>query len=113
MDDKKVLGKISTAHFGYGGYQNACIGLTLGLKFEGGGVYTDKTAWDQNKIEWSESCKWSEADRSKSNDEIVRYISDLLKDAKVSKVDDLKNIPVEITLNCNVFKAVRILTEVL
>jgi hypothetical protein len=43
----------------------------------------------------------------------MRYISSLLKDAKVDSVDKLKGKPVEVTLDGNQLKSWRILTEVL
>ncbi len=48
-----------------------------------------------------------------SNDEIVRYISDLLDKAKVSDIYQLKGIPVEAEFEKNSLKNWRILTEVL
>jgi hypothetical protein len=43
----------------------------------------------------------------------MRYVSKLLKDAKVSSVDELKGKPVEVTFDGNMLKEWRILTEVL
>jgi hypothetical protein len=43
----------------------------------------------------------------------MRYVSKLLKDAKVNSVDELKGKPVEVTFDGNMLKEWRILTEVL
>jgi hypothetical protein len=109
------LGKIKDVYFGFGGYQECMIGINFTLEGKEGcwGVGTSKVAWDKNIIKCDKFCKWTEKDRSKQYDEIVRYISDLLKDAKVSKIEDLKNVPVEVTFDSNQLKSWRILKEVL
>jgi hypothetical protein len=43
----------------------------------------------------------------------MRYVSKLLKDAKVDAVQKLQGIPVEVTFDGNLLKEWRILTEVL
>jgi hypothetical protein len=43
----------------------------------------------------------------------MRYVSKLLKEAKVDSVDKLKGKPVEVTFEGNTLKSWRILTEVL
>ena len=110
---EKKLGKIQSVKFGHGGYQDACIGLSVTLGNGSWGVGDFKGAWDPNIISWSIDSKWSEEDRSKNIDETVRFISKLLNDAKVNSVDKLKNIPVEVTFDGNMLKEWRILTEVL
>jgi len=110
---RKELGKIEKIEFGVGGYQDACIGLHITLSGEGWGVGASKEAWDANMIVWSEYCKWTEEDRSKQYDEIVRYISDLLHEAKVSNITQLKGKPVEATFDGLMLVSWRILTEVL
>ena len=110
---EKKLGKIETVRFGIGGYQDACIGLHVSLSMQSSGVADSKSAWDANKIKHSEHCKWTEEDRSKQYDEIMRYLSDLLHKAKVNTVDQLKGIPVEATFEGVTFKEWRILDEVL
>ncbi len=107
------LGKIKSVTFGHGGYQDACIGLNVTLGGDGGwGVSDGRTAWDANMIDCSDHCEWTEKDRSKQYDEIVRYISDLLAAAKVSSIDQLKGIPIEATFDGNLLKKWRVLTEV-
>ena len=110
---KKKLGKIENVWFGHGGYQDACIGINFTLSFDGGGTQTGETAWDANMIKCTEHCKWTEADRSRQYDEIMRYISDLLHQAKVKNIADLKDVPIEATIEGNALKEWRILTEVI
>lgn len=110
---EKKLGKIENVKFGIGGYQDAMIGLHVTLGNNGWGVGSSRSAWDAETIKWSEHCKWTEADRDKQYAELLRYVSKLLKDAKVDSVDKLKGIPVEATFDGNTLKEWRILTDVL
>ena len=110
---EKKLGKIESVKFGIGGYQDAMIGLHVTLGNKGWGVSDSRSAWDAETITWSEHCKWTEAERNDTYAKLVRYVSKLLKDAKVDSVDKLKGIPVEVTFDGNLLKEWRILTEVL
>ena len=107
------IGKIEHAEFGLGGYQDACIGLHLTFSGKGWGVGTTHSAWDANLIKHSEHTKWTEADRSKQYDEIMRKLSDVLSKAKVDSVSQLKGIPVEVTFDGNMLKDWRVLEEAL
>lgn len=112
----KMLGKISDAYVGVSGYQDAMLGIFLSFSSDGWGCGSEKSTWDCSTVECSPNAKWTEADRSKTHDEIMRYISKLLKDAKVSKVEQLKGKPVEIETDAPAFGTIvswRILTEVL
>lgn len=106
----KRLGKIKNVRFGY---QDAMIGLHVTLGSDGWGVVDSRSSWDAETIKWSEHCKWTEVDRDKEYAELLRYLSKLLKDAKVDSVDKLKGIPVEVTFDGNILKEWRVLTEVL
>ncbi|HRT03820.1 MAG TPA: hypothetical protein P5513_07765 [Candidatus Diapherotrites archaeon] len=110
---EKKLGRIENVKFGIGGYQNAMIGLHITLGNNDWGVQDSRSAWDAENIKYSKNSKWTEADRDKKYAEIVRYLSKLLKDAKVNSIDKLKGIPVEVTFEDNMLKEWRILTEVL
>lgn len=110
---EKKLGKIEKVSFGLGGYQGCMLGISFTLGNGNWGVSDFKGNWDAEQIKWTESTRWTEEDRSKSYDETMRYISKLLKEAKVDSVDKLKNIPVEVTFDGNVLKEWRILSEVL
>lgn len=98
---------------GIGGYQDAMLGIHFVFSGDGWGVCSSKEAWDPNMIECSKHAKWTEEDRSRQFDEIMRYISDLLKAAKVKTVDQLKNVPVEVEFENQIIKSWRILTEVI
>ena len=110
---EKKLGKIESVRFGLGGYQDACLGLSVTLSASGWGVGDFKGSWDAESVKRSEYTKWTEEERSKGYDETMRYLSKLLKDAKVDSVDKLKGVPVEVTFDGNMLKEWRILTEVL
>jgi hypothetical protein len=89
------------------------IGIHVTLGASGWGVGDSRANWDSEQIKWSEHSKWSEEDRDGWYAEIMRYVSKLLKDAKVDSVDKLKGKPVEVTFDGNTLKEWRILTEVL
>ena len=115
MDIKieKRLGKLSNVRLGLGGYQEACIGLSVTIEGDGWGVGDNKTAWDANLIKHTDRCKWSEADRDGEYVVIMRYLSDLLAAAKVNSVEKLNGIPVEAEFDGKLLKGWRVLTEVL
>ena len=110
---EKRLGKIENVKFGLGGYQEAMIGIHVTLGDGGWGVCDNRSAWDAEMIEHSDHCKWTEKDRSKQYDDIMRYVSKLLKQAKAQTVDELKGKPIEATFDGNTIKEWRILEEVL
>lgn len=109
----KKLGRIQSVTFGLGGYQDACIGLHVSLGGDGWGVCSTKSGWDANMIKHSQHCKWTEEDRDREYADILRYVSDLLAAAKVTSVDKLQNIPVEVEFDGNTLKSWRVLTEVI
>ena len=109
----KELGKIESVKFGISGYQDCMLGIHFTLGGKGWGVGDTKSAWDAERIECSSYAKWTEEDRSKEYDQIMRYVSKLLKDAKVDSIDQLKDIPIECTFEGTLLKEWRILTEVL
>lgn len=111
---EKMLGKISSVHFGIGGYQDCQIGLTLSLECKSTGctAFVDG-GWSPSNIEWDKNCKWTEADRTISLASMMRKVDQLLHQAKVTDVYELKNKPVEVTFEGNILKNWRILEEVL
>ncbi len=109
---RKELGKIKSVTFGYGGYQDAMFGISFTFSGEGWGVSTGKHMWAID-MECSKNCKWSEEDRSKKFDEIVRYINQLMIDAKIRDINRLRGIPIEARFEGQTIKSWRILTEVL
>lgn len=110
---EKRLGKIESVKFGIGGYQDAMIGLHVTLSGSGWGVGDSRCTWDAESVKWSEHCKWTESDRDTDYAKLIRYLSKLLKEAKVNTVEQLKDIPVEVTFDGNTLKEWRILTEVI
>lgn len=108
----KKLGKIISIKFGLVGYQNAQFGLSVTLGNKDWGVTAEKCYWDYNVIKCDEHCKWSDDDREKANDSLIRFISDLLRDAKVDSLAKLQGKPVEVIFNNkNALKEWSILTE--
>lgn len=107
---RKEIGKIQSVKFGYGGYRDAQIGISFALGGKGWGV---GDFWGTWAVERSNYAKWTEEDRIKILGETVMRINKLLSEAGVSKVEDLKNIPVEVTFDGMALDSWRILTEVI
>ena len=107
---EKILGKITSAEYGMVKDYPFLFGLQLHFSLGGssnigcGCVYTYNI---------SEGCKWTPEKRQRTITKSVDTIHKFLKDAKVSYVSELINIPVEVTIENNTFKDFRILTEVL
>ncbi len=110
---EKRLGKLENVKFGLCGYQEACLGISVTISGDGWGVGDSKSTWDANQIKHTEHCQWTEEDRSKGYDEVMRFVSDLLKDAKCNSIDQLNGKPVEAKFEGMTLKGWRILTEVL
>ena len=110
---EKKLSKLENVKLGLCGYQEACLGFSATISGESWGVQDNKSTWDANQIKHTENCRWSEEDRNKGYAEIMRYISDLLNDAKVTSIDMLNGMPVEATFDGNTLVSWRILTEVI
>lgn len=110
---EKRLGKIKSAYFGLGGYENHQLGLSITLGNEVWVVSDFKGGWDAEKIVWTKNCMWTEQERSDHYSETVRFLSKILNEAGVSNVNQLEGIPVMITFQAGVLKSWRILTEVL
>jgi hypothetical protein len=112
MSERKELMKISRVSFGYGGYQDAMFGLSVTLEGSGCGVGDFHGMWSIS-TEVGDYTKWTESDRDKEFAKTMRYVNQLLIDAKKEDVAQLKNVPVEVTFENNTLKSWRILTEVL
>jgi hypothetical protein len=109
------LGKISSVKFGLGGYQGAMIGLHLSFSFDECCGISDSVgaAWDPETIECDKHSEWSESDRDRALSNLMREVSKLLDQAKVTDINDLKGKPVELKLDGMKLSSWRILTEVL
>lgn len=113
---EKELGKISSVSFGIGGYQDAMFGLTLSFDLKGSGFCDFVSGgWAYGVIDPdSPHCKWNESDREKSMARMCKIVCQILKDAKVDNISDLKGKPIEIAREgWNDIKSWRILEEVL
>lgn len=106
----KLLGKISDVRFGFIPDYPFLFGLDLTFKLSdssgigAGGKYT---------VNISEACKQSEEERNAELINMINQVIKIMKDAKITNISDLKNKPVEVTIDRNTFKDFRILTEVL
>lgn len=107
---KKMLGKIIKAKFGFGGYQGIQFGIWFTFEGKGWSVCDGIGTWS---CEITEHTKWTEKDRSKFFDEVMRKAMDLCKKAKVQSFDQLVGIPVEVTFINNSIHNWKILEEVL
>ena len=110
---RKELGKIKTVKFGLGGYQGAQFGIHFDLGGDSWGISAGESEWDHEIIKHNERTEWTEQDRTYKLGKICRYVSKLLKQAKVRDITELKGKPVEVTLDGNTLKSWRLLTEVL
>jgi hypothetical protein len=111
MNEKRI-GKIQSATFGEGGYQDAMVGLsvTLGSDKDCWGVGDFRGPW---AIKRSENAKWTEQDRIQQAGEMVMWVNDILKAAKKRHVAELVGVPVEVEFDGMVMKSWRVLTEVI
>lgn len=112
MSTEKRIGKIQSISVGFCGYQDAMLGLSVGLGSdkEGWGTGDFKGFWGPN-IEHSTNCKWTEADRRGAHADTMMFIGKLLQDANKAKLDELRGVPAEITFEGGRLKTWRILTE--
>jgi hypothetical protein len=106
------LGKIKGIRVGFGGYQEAMLGISFDLGGEDWGVGDFDGAWGLS-VKPDANSKWNEHSRDEIFVNVMRRIDSLLREAKVSDVMDLVGIPIEVTFTDNVLESWRILKEVL
>ena len=106
----KALGKIESIFFGV---IDGRFGIWFTFKADGWSVQDNNTTWDPGSVDVTEGTRWTEDERASQLSDIMYKISRLLKDAAVSDINELKNTPVEITLEGNMIKDWRVLTEVI
>lgn len=107
------LGKITSATFGRGGYQDVQFGLSLSFSFDRTGINTFIGAWDPANVS-SEHAKWTEEDRDRDLVKLGREVARILHEAKKNDVTKLIGVPVEVFIDSNNSLANwRVLTEVL
>jgi len=113
-NERKELGKIQVFDVGFGGYQDAMLGVSIVLGGEGWGVSDHRGTWSPSHTSVGKHTKWTEADRSKIFDETMRFIGATLSAAKVANTRKLIGVPVEVTFEgFNKLKSWRVLKEVL
>ena len=106
------LGRIVSVKLGDGGYDDAMFGFTFYLSTGSGGSVCD--FWGTWGHEPNESCKWTKTEQNEVFLDCFLRVKKLMKQAKVSNFNQLKNVPIEITWDDkNRLKSWRILTEVL
>lgn len=109
MNDRKI-GKIKSVIFGYGGYDDAMLGISFEL-------VSDKESWGVGDFKgtWNfppdKNAEWTVGSQTKLWGEMVRWIGELLRDANVKDVQKLVGKPVEVTFESNTLKSWRLLTE--
>lgn len=101
------IGKISNVLFGRQKDYPFLFGLQLTFTGKGWGVT------GSYMVNISDECRWERYDRREAITKIVDRINRILTDAKVTDVYELKNVPVEVTFDGQLFHDFRILTEVL
>ena len=110
---EKALGKITNVKFGNVGYRDLQFGLQLTFKSNPWSVSkTIAESWSM-EVKHDEYSQWTEEDRLRGYANTMREISSIMKQAGVNDIDDLKNIPVELTFNNGALESWRVLTEVL
>lgn len=120
MSEHKILGRIASARFGFGGYQDAMFGLDITIQWPGGGVSAPFIGgWAPSLIEHSERSAWTEADRRLAITTAALKLERLLHAAKKAHVGELAGVPVECTFDGaggpheNTLVSWRVLEEVL
>lgn len=109
--DRKQLGKVIDVRCGFGGYQDAQIGIGFTLGGNSWGVSTPFYGAWATKV--TEHTKWTEEDRIKQLGESFMKICQWLQDCKVRDVYELKGQPVECVFDGQMLKEWRFLTEVI
>lgn len=109
---RKELGKIKSVFFGVVDFQ---LGLHFDFSINGGvsGVLWRDCFLDYETVKNSDFSDWTDKERDEECINLLKRFSKYLKEAKVDKIENLKNIPVELTFENNTLRSWRILTEVL
>jgi hypothetical protein len=110
MTERKELGFIQKCSFGWGGYQDAMMGLSITLGGQSWGVGDFKGGWGSTR---TEHCKWTEDDRLRDLGGAVMFLKGLLEKAGKQSVEQLVGTPIEATFEGNTLKSWRVLEEVL
>ncbi|HDR8084552.1 TPA: hypothetical protein QCY76_000601 [Bacillus cereus] len=109
--DGKFLGKIEKAEFGTWRDRPFLMGLQLEFRFDGN---SRVSCGGRHLINISELCDWeSDDEKYKAYQRVLEETNKFLQDAKVNTVSELVGKPIEITIENQMYKEFRILTEVL
>jgi hypothetical protein len=104
------LGKIDSVHVGFGGYQDACFGVTFTIRGKAWGVGDFWGTWAHEPGEYS---KWTTEEQSAIFADTSRRLIELLNKAGKSDVSQLAGIPLEVTFDGTRMVSWRVLEEVL
>lgn len=104
------IGKIMNISFGWGGYQDAMIGISVTIGGKSWGCGDFKGAWGTKR---TDRCEWTESDRLQELGEACMWVRELLIKAKKQTLDELVNVPIEATFEGMTLKSWRILDEVI
>lgn len=108
----KELGKILSVRLGSGGYQDAQFGIWFQFGNNGWGCGDGKGGGTGKP---SDHAKWTIEDKIKQQGDIMIWIEEIMKQAKVGDINKLVGVPVEIIFDSPYGKmeSWRILTEVI
>ena len=105
---EKYLGKIESVRFGFVPDREFLFGLQLTFKMGGCG-----TCWNDT-INIGSECKWESAEeRNREMTEMIDRLAGVMRDAGVTEVSRLKDVPVEVSIKDGWCDGFRVLTEVL
>ncbi len=109
--EQKYLGKIVKAEFGTHRDRPFLMGLQLEFRFNGN---SGVSCGGRHLININNECKWdSEEEKNIAFQRVLKELAFVLKEAKVNNVSELVGKPIEITIEDQMYKTFRILTEVL
>lgn len=106
---QRKLGKITNAQFGRYPDRPFLFGLQLEFDFKGSGV----GCGGRYTVNISDACRWERQEKLEAIERNINHLNQILEDANVNHVSKLIGKPVEVTLEGNMFKDFRILTEVI
>ena len=107
--ERKELGRIKLARFGYGGYQDAQFGFSIEIEGEAWGVSDFCGTWAKRPS----YAEWTEADQAARFATAVTLLRDTLDAAKKRHVAELAGTPVEVTFDGLRMTTWRVLKEVI
>jgi len=105
-----MLGKITKCSYGFGGYQDAQLGISFSLVGKDFGVGDFWGFWAHKP---GKGASWNKTDQIKHHGEVAQRIVQLLKAANKKYVHELEGIPVEVVFDGNTLNYWRVLEEVL